>query len=341
MSKRYLITGGAGFIGFHLSYKFLKEGNQIVSLDNLNDYYDVNLKNDRLDLLRKYPNFHFYKCDLADKNALTDVFTAEKIGSEDIIINLAAQAGVRYGLKNPDSYIQSNIIGFYNLLELAKDVHCPHLLYASSSSVYGGNTRLPYSVHDNVDHPISLYAATKKSNELLAHVYSYTWGLPTTGLRFFTVYGPWGRPDMAYFTFTKAILKGEVMPVYNNGEMFRDFTYIDDVIDGIVRLTYLIPKNNTIWDANNPDPATSWAPYRIFNIGNNQSVKLLDFIRVIENALGKKAIIEYKPVQTGDVEATYADIDDISKDVGFKPSTSIEEGIPNFITWYKEYYNVI
>jgi UDP-glucuronate 4-epimerase len=340
MTKRYLITGGAGFIGFHLSRRLLEDGNQVVGLDNLNDYYDVGLKNDRLAILGEHSGFHFHKCDLADKNALTSVFTSEKIASEDIIIHLAAQAGVRYGLKNPDSYIQSNIIGFYNLLELAKDVQCPHLLYASSSSVYGGNTKLPYSVHDNVDHPISLYAATKKTNELLAHVYSYTWGLPTTGLRFFTVYGPWGRPDMAYFSFTKAILNGEVMPVYNNGEMFRDFTYIDDVIDGIVRLADHIPISDTDWDGDKPDPATSWVPYRIYNIGNNQSVKLSDFIEVIEKTLGKKAVIEFKPVQTGDVEATYADIDDISEAVGFKPSTSIEEGIPKFIQWYKEYYRI-
>ncbi|NQU06324.1 MAG: NAD-dependent epimerase [Calditrichaeota bacterium] len=340
MSKRFIITGGAGFIGFHLSRRLLEDGNQVVTLDNLNDYYDVNLKKDRLAILNAYPNFHFYKCELADRNALTDVFSTENIGAEDIIIHLAAQAGVRYSLENPDSYIQSNVIGFFNLLELAKGVKCPHFLYASSSSVYGGNTKLPFSTHDNVDHPVSLYAATKKTSELLAHVYSYTWGLPTTGLRFFTVYGPWGRPDMACYIFTKAILSGEAMTVFNKGDMFRDFTYVDDIVDGVVRLADQIPTGNTEWNGDDPDPASSWVPYKIYNIGNHKSVRLMDLIGILEKTLDRKAIIDFKPIQTGDVKSTFADIDDISNAVGFIPKTSIEEGLPKFVEWYKEYNNI-
>ena len=340
MNQRILITGSAGFIGFHLARRLLENGYTIIGLDNLNDYYDVNLKNDRLSILKQHESFSFYKTDLSNKKSLDKMFLQEKIGTEDIIINLAAQAGVRYALQNPDSYINSNLIGFFNLIENARQCKCCHFIYASSSSVYGGNTKLPFSVHDNVDHPISLYAATKKSNELMAHVYSYTYGLPTTGLRFFTVYGPWGRPDMALFLFTKAILAGQPIPVFNYGDMFRDFTYIDDIVEGIVRLIDHLPEPNVEWNGDSPDPGTSWVPYRIYNIGNHQSVKLMDYISAIEKSLSKKAIVDFKPMQIGDVKSTFADIQDLSKAVGFEPKTSIHEGILKFIEWYLDYYKV-
>lgn len=340
MSKRILVTGSAGFIGFHMSKRLLNEGYTVVSLDNINDYYDTTLKENRLEMLREYERFSFYKIDLSNREDMNDMFDKEGIGSDDTIIHLAAQAGVRYARENPDSYINSNIVGFHNLLELSRTVKIKHLLYASSSSVYGGNTKLPFSIHDNVDHPISLYAATKKSNELMAHVYSYTHGLPMTGLRFFTVYGPWGRPDLALFIFTKAILAGESLPVFNHGDMSRDFTFIDDIVEGIYRLLDKAPEPNPDWNSAVPDPATSWVPYRVFNIGNHESVNLLDFIKVIEEALGRKAVLDLQPMQLGDVKATYADIDDLTAAVGFKPKTSIKEGVRKFVDWYLDYYNV-
>ncbi|MDP8205226.1 MAG: NAD-dependent epimerase [Candidatus Electryonea clarkiae] len=340
MSKRIIVTGSAGFIGYHLCQRLLKDGYTVIGIDNLTDYYDPGLKEDRLSILREWSDFSFYKTDLSNKEDLESVFSGESVGKDDRIVNLAAQPGVRYALENPDSYIQSNLIGFYNLIDLARRVNCKHMLYASSSSVYGGNTRLPFSIQDNVDHPISLYAATKKSNELLAHSYSYTYNLPTTGLRFFTVYGPWGRPDMAYFIFTKAILSGKSLPVFNQGDMSRDFTYIDDVVEGIVRLLPYDPLPDPNWDGNNPKPGSSWVPYRIYNIGNHESVNLLDFIRIIEDSLGKKAKLEMQPMQIGDVKDTYADIEDLASAVGFSPSTPIQDGIPRFIEWYLDYYKV-
>ena len=340
MSNKILVTGSAGFIGFHLCRRLLKDGWKVVGLDIINDYYDVNLKNDRLDVLRKYSNFTFYKIDLSDKKEMQTMFDKEGFDSNVQIINLAAQAGVRYAQQNPDSYVQSNLIGFFNLLELSRLAKIKHVLFASSSSVYGGNTKLPFSVHDNVDHPISLYAASKKSNELMAHVYSYTYGLPVTGLRFFTVYGPWGRPDLSLFIFTKAILANEPVPVFNRGDMSRDFTYVDDVVEGIVRLIPKVPVPNTDWDGNNPDPGTSWLPYRIYNIGNHEPIGLLDFIRIIEETLGRKANLDLKPMQLGDVKATFADVEDLTNVVGFKPSTPIREGIEKFIEWYLDYYKI-
>ncbi len=340
MSERILVTGCAGFIGFHLSRRLLNEGYRVVGLDNINDYYDVQLKHDRLAILEEKPGFAFHKLDLADRSGLDRLFKQEELGAEDRIVHLAAQAGVQYSRKNPDSYIQSNLVGFFNLLECSRQARITHLLYASSSSVYGGNTKLPFSVHDNVDHPISLYAATKKSNELLAHVYSYTYNLPTTGLRFFTVYGPWGRPDMALFIFTKAILTGKPLPVYNHGDMYRDFTYIDDIVDGVYRLIDHDPTADPGWNSDEPDPATSFVPYRVYNIGNHESVNLMDFIRIIEECLGRKALIDFQPMQQGDVKATFADIDDLRAAVGFQPTTLIKEGILKFIEWYKQYYNV-
>jgi UDP-glucuronate 4-epimerase len=340
MSKRVLVTGVAGFIGFHLCQRLLNDGYTVVGLDIINDYYDIKLKEDRLAILLKSPNFTFYKIDLSSKQDMESMFTKEGFGSDDSIINLAAQAGVRYAQQNPDSYIQSNLIGFFNLLELARRVKIKHLLFASSSSVYGGNTKLPFSVHDNVDHPISLYAASKKSNELMAHVYSYTYGLPVTGLRFFTVYGPWGRPDLSLFIFTKAILANEPLPVFNYGNMSRDFTYVDDIVEGIVRLISNVPLPNPDWNGDNPDPGTSWIPYRIYNIGNHEPIGLLDFIKIIEETLGRKANLDLMPMQLGDVKATFADVDELTSAVGFKPSTPIREGIQKFIDWYLDYYNV-
>lgn len=331
-----LVTGAAGFIGFHLCLALLKRGDKVVGFDNINDYYETRLKYDRLAILDKDSNFSFVKADLSDKDAVNKVFDETEF---DRVIHLGAQAGVRYSLQNPDAYIYSNIVGFANILEACRHHKTKHLVYASSSSVYGSNSSMPFSVHDNVDHPVSLYAATKKSNELIAHSYSHLFGLPTTGLRFFTVYGPWGRPDMALFLFTKAILEGKPIKVFNNGHMKRDFTYIDDIVEGIIRVSDVIPQANPDWDSANPDPGTSKAPYKIYNIGNNQPVELLRFIEVIEDKIGKKAVKEFLPMQAGDVLATYADVDDLMRDTGFSPATSLEVGIGRFIDWYRSYYN--
>lgn len=339
MSKpqRVLVTGAAGFIGFHLSKRLCKEGYQVVGLDNLNDYYDVGLKKSRLDILLKAPCFSFQQTDLTNKEGIFNLFSDQQF---DYVVNLAAQAGVRYSLINPYAYLESNLHGFLNILEACRHNQVKHLIYASSSSVYGANTKMPFSVHHNVDHPISLYAASKKSNELMAHTYSALFNLPTTGLRFFTVYGSYGRPDMALFIFTKAILEGKPIDVYNHGKMRRDFTYIDDIVEGIFRIIPNIPQPNTNWNGNQPDPATSFAPYKIYNIGNNKPVELMHFISVLEDKLRKKAVKNMLPIQEGDVPATFADIDDLTRDVGFKPETTIEEGIGHFVDWYREYYNI-
>ena len=336
-SKVYLVTGAAGFIGFHLSKRLLNEGCKVVGLDNLNEYYDVNLKKARLNILKQEENFQFVYANLEDKEAIDNTFKDYHI---DIVVNLAAQAGVRYSLKDPYTYINSNIYGFMNILEACRHNNVEHLVYASSSSVYGSNEKMPFSTSDNVDHPVSLYAATKKSNELMAHVYSYLYNIPTTGLRFFTVYGPWGRPDMALFVFTKAILNDEPIKVFNYGKMERDFTYIDDIIEGVIRVISNPPKPNKNYDKLNPNPGTSYAPYKIYNIGNNKPVQLMEFIETLEKHLGKKAQKEYLPLQAGDVPKTYADVDDLIRDVGFKPDTSIDEGIGKFVKWYREYYQV-
>lgn len=330
-----LITGAAGFIGMHLSIRLLKEGYSVIGIDNLNDYYDVSLKKARLKNLAEYDQFQFFPIDLIDHKQTFDLFENNQI---DRVINLAAQAGVRYSLINPSAYMNSNIVGFHNILEACRRFNIKHLIYASSSSVYGSNKKMPFSEHDIADHPVSLYAATKRSNELLAHSYSSQFGIPTTGLRFFTVYGPWGRPDMAYFSFTKRILEGEPIQVFNNGEMRRDFTYIDDIVEGIFRLIDHVPSVTDSWDHLNPDPATSSAPYRIYNIGHNQPVQLLDFIETLEKTLKKKARIEFIGMQTGDVEETFADIEDLYHAVGFKPATTIEDGLSRFAEWYLSYY---
>ncbi len=334
-----LITGVAGFIGFHLAKKLLNEEKDflVYGIDNLNDYYDVNLKKDRLKILKEYDKFKFFKVNLEDKEKIEKIFNEN---SFDIVVNLAAQAGVRYSLINPYSYIDSNIYGFLNILEGCRRTNVKHLVYASSSSVYGANRKMPFSVHDNVDHPVSLYAATKKSNELMAHTYAHLYNVPVTGLRFFTVYGPWGRPDMALFKFTKNIFEGKPIEVYNFGKMKRDFTYIDDIVEGVVRVMKKVPKGSDKWDGNAPDPSFSYAPYKLYNIGNNSPVHLMKFISIIEENIGKKAIIEFKELQKGDVVETYADIDDLIENVGFKPSTSLETGIKNFINWFKEYYKI-
>ena len=332
-----LVTGAAGFIGFHLSRRLLENGVQVVGLDNLNDYYDVSLKHDRLKQLEAEENFTFARIDLADRDQMDALFRRKPF---DVVVNLAAQAGVRYSLKNPHAYVDANIVGFVNLLECCRHHACGHLVFASSSSVYGANTKLPFSVHDNVDHPVSLYAASKKANELMAHTYSHLFGLPCTGLRFFTVYGPWGRPDMALFLFTKAILEDRPIQVFNHGRMQRDFTYIDDIVEGVVRVMARTAAPNASWRGDRPDPGTSYAPYRIYNIGNNNPVQLMDFIGAIETALGKEARKEMLPLQQGDVPATYADVDDLVRDAGFQPSTPIEDGIARFIEWYREYYGV-
>ncbi|MFP4033162.1 MAG: NAD-dependent epimerase [Desulfococcaceae bacterium] len=335
--QRALVTGAAGFIGFHLSRRLLEAGCHVAGLDNVNDYYDVRYKHGRLEILQKYPNFRFAKTDLADLPALETLFAEEKF---DVVVNLAAQAGVRHSLKNPHAYVHSNLAGFVNLLECCRHSQTGHLVFASSSSVYGANTRMPFSVHDNVDHPVSLYAASKKSNELMAHAYSHLYGLPATGLRFFTVYGPWGRPDMALFLFTKAILEDKPIKVFNRGKMMRDFTYIDDIVEGVVRVMDRIPTPNPDWSGDDPDPGSSYAPYKIYNIGNNTSVELNDFIAAIEDALGRKAKRELMDMQAGDVPATFANIDDLARDVGFRPATPIEEGIARFVEWYREYHGV-
>jgi UDP-glucuronate 4-epimerase len=336
-SNKVLVTGAAGFIGFHMAKRLCQEGYRVDGLDNLNDYYEVSLKHARLNILNTLPEFTFHQIDLVDKQRIDQLFQSNQY---EYVINLAAQAGVRYSLTNPYAYIDSNITGFLNILEACRHYPVKHLIYASSSSVYGANRRMPFSVHDNVDHPLALYAVTKKSNELMAHAYSNLYHIPTTGLRFFTVYGPFGRPDMALFLFTKAIVEGKPIDVYNHGKMKRDFTYIDDIVEGIFRLLPKAPVSNATWNYNSPDPASSFAPYRIFNIGNNKPVELLHFIEVIETKLGRKAVKNFLPLQDGDVPETYADIDDLMKEVGFKPSTSIEEGIEQFVKWYIEYYKI-
>jgi UDP-glucuronate 4-epimerase len=333
---KVLVTGVAGFIGYHLAQRLLAEGIQVYGIDNLNDYYDVNLKKDRLTQLHPQAGFIFQFLDLADRSGMLKLFQQQKF---DIVINLAAQAGVRYSLENPFAYADSNLSGFINLLEGCRHSQIKHLVFASSSSVYGANTKIPFAVSDNVDHPISLYAASKKANELIAHVYSHLYNLPTTGLRFFTVYGPWGRPDMAYFKFVQAIEEGKPIDVYNFGQMKRDFTYIDDVIEGVVRVMSQPPQGNPSSSVNNSVASTSKAPYKIYNIGNNSPVELMTFIEVIEQALGKTALKNFLPMQPGDVLSTYADVDDLIKDVGFKPITSINEGIYHFVNWYLGYYN--
>jgi len=335
--KTAVVTGSAGFIGFHLARRLLEDGCRVLGVDNLNDYYDPQLKHDRLEVLKAYPGFSFFKIDLADKDGLTQVFRSDAI---DVVVNLAAQAGVRYSLTNPHAYVEANLVGFVNLLECCRHFHVRHLVFASSSSVYGANTNMPFSVHHNVDHPVSLYAASKKANELMAHTYSHLFDLPCTGLRFFTVYGPWGRPDMALFLFTKATLEGNPINVFNHGKMERDFTYIDDIVEGVVRVMKTVPEANPDWSGDAPDPGTSYARYKLYNIGNNNPVQLMDFIEAIEKALGKKAIRNYMDLQPGDVPATYADVADLIRDVGFKPDTSIEEGIGRFVEWYKEYYRM-
>lgn len=331
-----LVTGAAGFIGFHLSQKLCKQGFDVTGLDNINDYYDIKLKHSRLATLKSDPRFTFHEVELADRKAIAGLFDKNKF---DYVVNLAAQAGVRYSIINPYAYLESNVHGFLNVLEACRHHHVKHLLYASSSSVYGANRKLPFSVHDNVDHPISLYAASKKSNELMAHTYSALYNLPTTGLRFFTVYGPYGRPDMALFIFTKAILEGNPIEVYNDGHMRRDFTYIDDIVEGISRLLPKVATGNKDWNGMNPDPATSFAPYRIFNIGNNQPVELLRFIEIIEEKTGRKAIKKFMPIQDGDVQETYADVDELMRVVDFKPATPIDVGIGKFVDWYREYHD--
>jgi UDP-glucuronate 4-epimerase len=333
--QKILVTGAAGFIGFHLCKRLLADGREVVGLDILNDYYDVNLKKARLAQLEALKGFSFSKISLEDKESIDDLFKKHQF---DAVVNLAAQAGVRYSLINPDVYIQSNIVGFLNILEGCRHNKVKHLVYASSSSVYGANTRMPFSVHDNVDHPVSLYAASKKSNELMAHTYSHLFGLPTTGLRFFTVYGPWGRPDMSLFIFTNAILEGKPIDVFNHGKMRRDFTYIDDIVVGVYRTTLKIASPNPQWNSDQPDPSSSKAPYRIYNIGNNNPVELMDMITTLEEALGKKAIKRLMDIQPGDVPATYADVEALTRDVGFKPSTSIQTGIERFVKWYREFY---
>jgi UDP-glucuronate 4-epimerase len=337
MSDKVLVTGAAGFIGFHLTKRLLREGFLVTGLDNLNDYYDVNLKESRLKILFDETNFSFSKTDLQNRIAVDEIFNKRKF---DFVVNLAAQAGVRYSITNPYAYLESNLTGFLNILEACRNNPVKHLIYASSSSVYGANRNMPFSVHDNVDHPLALYAVTKKSNELMSHAYSNLYQIPTTGLRFFTVYGPYGRPDMALFLFTKAILEGKPIDVFNHGKMKRDFTYVDDIVEGIVRLIPKPSKANPAWSGMNPDPATSFAPYKIYNIGNNSPVELMYFIEVLENKLGKKAIKNLLPLQEGDVPETYADVDDLMNDVDFKPSTTIEYGIEQFVNWYKEYYKI-
>ena len=337
MRSIVLVTGAAGFIGFHLSQKLCQAGFTVLGIDNLNDYYDVKLKESRLKILESESNFIFDKLDLVDYKGLTNLFGKYSI---DYVVNLAAQAGVRYSLTNPHAYLESNLRGFLNILEACRHAGTKHLIYASSSSVYGANKEMPFSVHHNVDHPISLYAASKKANELMAHTYSALYNLPTTGLRFFTVYGPFGRPDMALFLFTKAIVEGKPIDVFNNGKMRRDFTYVDDIVESIVRLVPKAPMPDKNWSGFTPDPASSFAPYRVYNIGNNKPVELLQFIETIELKIGKKAIKNFLPLQDGDVPETYADVDDLMRDIDFRPATPIEEGVAKFVDWYKEYYQI-
>ncbi|AOY75609.1 NAD-dependent epimerase [Clostridium formicaceticum] len=337
MDNKILVTGSSGFIGFHLSVLLLNKGYRVIGIDNLNDYYDVSLKESRLKILEKKDNFIFHKIDLKDKEQVNKLFQQYKF---DYVINLAAQAGVRYSIENPYAYVDSNLTGFMNVLEACRNYPVKHLLYASSSSVYGGNKVAPFSTNHNVDHPVSLYAATKKSNELMAHTYSHLYDIPTTGLRFFTVYGPWGRPDMAYFSFTKDILSGKPIKVFNHGKMERDFTYIDDIVEGVYKLIDKPPVPNKDWDESKDDLSTSFAPYKIYNIGNNNPVQLMRFINALEAALGKEVEKIYMDMQPGDVLRTYADVSDLERDINFKPSTSIEDGLYKFVEWYKEYYKV-
>ncbi|MDA1055633.1 MAG: NAD-dependent epimerase [Planctomycetota bacterium] len=331
----FLVTGAAGFIGYHVASKLLDRGDRVVGIDNLNDYYSVQLKRDRLAQLDGRDGFEFRELDVADGASLEQLFSQD---GPDLVIHLAAQAGVRYSIENPGAYVQSNLVGFANILENCRHHQVKHLVYASSSSVYGANTKMPFSVHDNVDHPVSLYAASKKANELMAHTYSHLYRLPTTGLRFFTVYGPWGRPDMALFKFTAAMLAERPIDVYNHGKMQRDFTYIDDIVEGVIRTADHIAEPNSDWSGQTPDPGTSLAPYRIYNIGNNQPVELLYLIEVIEKSLGCTAEKNLLPIQPGDVPATYADVDALTRDVGFQPQTPIEVGVRKFVEWYRKYH---
>ena len=330
-----LVTGAAGFIGFHLVRRFLARGRPVIGFDNVNDYYDVSLKEARLRQLERLQGFQFIRADLADTATLDSLFREHRF---EIVVNLAAQAGVRYSLMNPQAYVRSNVEGFVNILEVCRHFEVQHLVYASTSSVYGAVTKMPFSVHQNVDHPVSLYGATKKANELLAHSYSHLFGLPTTGVRFFTVYGPWGRPDMALFLFTRAILAGDPIKVFNQGQMERDFTYVDDIVEGLVRLADRTPEADPKWDSDKPDPGSSSAPYRIYNIGNHTPIKLMHLIEVLENCLGRKAEKQLLPMQPGDVPATYADVGDLARDVGFSPSTPVEVGVKRFVQWYRNFY---
>jgi UDP-glucuronate 4-epimerase len=334
---KILLTGAAGFIGMTTSLRLLARGDEVVGLDNLNDYYDVQLKRDRLARLTPHPGFRFVHLDVADRPGIEALFAAERF---DRVIHLAAQAGVRYSLKNPHAYVDSNVVGFMNILEGCRHNQVQHLVYASSSSVYGGNTKMPFSERNSVDHPVSMYAATKKANELMAHTYSHLFGLPTTGLRFFTVYGPWGRPDMALFLFTKAILEGRAIDVFNHGQMQRDFTYVDDIVEGVIRVMDRVATPDPTYRSDEPDPGTSHAPFRVFNIGNHNPVPLLDFIGCIEDALGRKAQKNLLPLQDGDVPATYADVDALTQWTGFAPATDIRTGIGRFVEWYRGYYKV-
>lgn len=347
---KYLVTGTAGFIGFHVAQYLLKRGDAVVGLDVINDYYDVNLKYRRLEecgiekseislgkavYSKKYDAYTFYQMDLSDKDTMMEIFKREKV---DVVINLAAQAGVRYSLTNPDVYIQANIQGFLNILEACRAYPVKHLVYASSSSVYGANTKMPFATNHNIDHPVSLYAATKKANELMAHTYSHLFNIPTTGLRFFTVYGPWGRPDMALFLFIEAIKKDEPIQVFNHGKMKRDFTYIDDIVEGIIRVADRPAKPNPDWTGDNPEPGSSYAPFKVYNIGNSNPVELMDYIGALEKALGKTAKKNMLPLQQGDVPATYADVTDLKRDTGYQPNTSVEDGVAKFVAWYNEFY---
>ena len=334
---KILVTGAAGFIGSQLCRRLLDRGDEVVGLDNFNDYYDVSLKRARAAKLEGRAGFRMVPLELADREGVAALFGRER---PERVVNLAAQAGVRYSLQNPHAYVDSNVVGFMNVLEGCRHNGVQHLVYASSSSVYGANTRMPFSVHDNVDHPLSLYAATKKANELMAHTYSHLYGLPTSGLRFFTVYGPWGRPDMALFLFAKAILQGRPIDVFNHGDMRRDFTYIDDIVEGVVRVTDRVARGDPAWSGDLPDPGSSLAPYRLYNIGNNNPVELRRLIEVLERALGREAIKNELPMQPGDVPATYADVDDLARDVDFRPATPIEEGVARFVAWYREFYRV-
>jgi UDP-glucuronate 4-epimerase len=332
---KIIVTGSAGFIGYSLCIKLLERGDNIIGIDNHNDYYDPKIKDARSERLIKYPNYKHYQADLSDENRINEIFKNHKPRK---VVNLAAQAGVRYSIENPLVYINSNIVGFAYILENCRNHNVEHLVYASTSSVYGANTSMPFSEHDNTNHPLSVYAASKKSNELMAHTYSYLYKLPTTGLRFFTVYGPWGRPDMALFKFTKAILEEKPIDVFNHGNHTRDFTYIDDIVEGIIKTLDDAATSNIKWNSDDPDPATSKVPWRIYNIGNNKPVKLMDYINALEKALGKKAIINFLPLQLGDVPDTFANVSNLAKKFDYKPSTEIIDGISNFVKWYKDYY---